>query len=169
MKKQYFEYEGYTGSVNFSIEDDVLFGKIEFINDLVNYEAATLGELKKEFIAAVDDYLDTCKEIGKQPEKTMSGTFNVRVGSIVHKRLAVLSFQEDKSINDIVKTAVTGYLDKGRKEFHLHLHGDEVTTKQNYDIISKELTIPRWDTEIAGNFNYQLSSTMPSKEAIRGC
>ncbi|WP_063332082.1 type II toxin-antitoxin system HicB family antitoxin [Marinomonas sp. TW1] len=153
MSKKYFEYKGYTGSIDFSIDDSVLFGKIEFINDLVNYEAATLEELKSEFILAVDDYLETCKEINKQPEKTMSGTFNVRVGENIHKKLAVLSFKEDKSINDLVKSALNAYLEKGKKEFHVHFHGasEEVVNRA-----FKEVEVPRWagKTSVIGS-NYQ--------------
>jgi predicted HicB family RNase H-like nuclease len=31
-------YKGFTGSVHFSSEDDVFFGKIEGINDLITFE-----------------------------------------------------------------------------------------------------------------------------------
>ena len=32
-------YKGFTGSAEVSIEDQCLFGKIEFIGDLITYEA----------------------------------------------------------------------------------------------------------------------------------
>ena len=77
---KYFEYNGYLGSCKVSIEDNCLHGKIEFISDLVNYEAQTTEELRKEFELAVDDYLTHCKEVGKSPDKTFKGSFNVRIG-----------------------------------------------------------------------------------------
>ena len=46
---KHFEYKGYLGSCKVSIIDNCLHGKIEFISDLVNYEAQTTEELKKEF------------------------------------------------------------------------------------------------------------------------
>jgi len=67
---KYFEYKGYLGSCKVSIEDKCLHGKIEFINDLVNYEAQTTEELNEEFELAVDDYLMHCQEVGKSPDKT---------------------------------------------------------------------------------------------------
>ncbi|XTD39774.1 type II toxin-antitoxin system HicB family antitoxin [Citrobacter murliniae] len=75
------KYKGYFGSVEFSLEDRVLHGKIQCVNDLVTYEAENLDGLQLAFEEAVDDYLDTCKALNKEPEKPMSGTFNVRIGS----------------------------------------------------------------------------------------
>lgn len=62
------QYKGFCGSADVSLEDGVLYGKIEYINDLVTYEAVTISELKTAFHAAVDDYLETCEMIGKVPE-----------------------------------------------------------------------------------------------------
>ena len=45
--KNYLEYKGYTGTVEFSAEDNCLFGKIIGINDLINYEAQDVLELKE--------------------------------------------------------------------------------------------------------------------------
>lgn len=50
-------HRGYTGSVEYSVEDKVYFGQILHIADLVLYEAATPSKLKIEFEDAVDDYI----------------------------------------------------------------------------------------------------------------
>ena len=63
------EYKTYYASVQFSAEDEVFHGKIIGINDLVSFEGTTVAELKKAFHEAVNDYLATCKELGKDPEK----------------------------------------------------------------------------------------------------
>ena len=52
------EFKGYQGSVEVSIGDGVLFGKITNINDLVTYEADTVAGLRKAFEDAVDDYIE---------------------------------------------------------------------------------------------------------------
>ena len=62
-------YNGYTGSVEFSEEDNVFFGKLEGINALVNYEGESVTELKNAFKEAVTDYLEFCKAEGITPEK----------------------------------------------------------------------------------------------------
>lgn len=42
-------YKGYFGSIEVSIEDGILHGKIQCINDIVTYEAETPNELKSAF------------------------------------------------------------------------------------------------------------------------
>lgn len=63
------EYKGYQGSAEVDAETDVLVGKILFITDLVTYEAKTVQSLRKEFQAAVDDYLETCLQLGRDPQQ----------------------------------------------------------------------------------------------------
>ncbi len=62
-------YKGYYGSVN--QEQGIYWGKLLMISDPVTYEGETEEELIKEFPLAVDDYLRTCVEVGKIPEKPM--------------------------------------------------------------------------------------------------
>ena len=56
------EYKGFLGTVAFSEEDNVFFGKIEGINGLVNFEGESVDELKSTFYNAVDDYIIYCNE-----------------------------------------------------------------------------------------------------------
>lgn len=67
--KNGLEFKDYTGSVEFSAEDQVFFGKIVGIRDVVTFEGATVIELTKAFHESVSDYLDTCKKMGKDPDK----------------------------------------------------------------------------------------------------
>ena len=64
------EYKSYYAAVQFNAEDEIFHGKIIGINDLVSFEASSVRELKREFREAVEDYLETCKELGKEREKT---------------------------------------------------------------------------------------------------
>jgi predicted HicB family RNase H-like nuclease len=100
------EYKGYYASVHFSSEDDVFYGKLLGIDDLVNFEGASVKELRKNFYDAVNDYLATCKEIGKDPNRTYKGTFNVRISTDLHKAAAVFAAIHNVSLNDFVKTAI---------------------------------------------------------------
>lgn len=100
------EYKGYYASLRFSSEDDVFYGKLLGIEDLVNFEGASVKELKKAFHEAVDDYLETCKELGKEPNKTYKGTFNVRLTTDLHKQAALYAAMHNVSLNDFVRTAI---------------------------------------------------------------
>lgn len=64
MRHDALDYKGYEGSVGYNKEDDVLYGKILDIGDLVNYEGKTLTDLKKAFREAVDDYLQNRLDLG---------------------------------------------------------------------------------------------------------
>jgi predicted HicB family RNase H-like nuclease len=100
------KYQDYTATIHYSSDDEVFFGKITGINDLVTFEGASVTELKKAFKEAVEDYLITCKELDKSPDKTYKGVFNVRVSSGLHKKAALLASQHQMTLNDFVKTAL---------------------------------------------------------------
>jgi predicted HicB family RNase H-like nuclease len=102
----YFNYNGYQGSVKVSVEDNCLHGKIEFISDLVNYEAETVEQLEKEFKLAVDSYLETCKEVGMEPKKPFKGSFNVRIGYELHQKATKKAENMGKTLNDYIKDVV---------------------------------------------------------------
>ncbi|HAH53793.1 MAG TPA: toxin-antitoxin system HicB family antitoxin [Flavobacterium sp.] len=104
--KNYFEYKGYIGTVEFSAEDKIFFGKIQGINDLVTFEGSSVDELEKSFQESVLDYLDTCVSLNKAPEKVFKGSFNVRISKELHQKTALLAFKKGLNLNDIVKEAL---------------------------------------------------------------
>ena len=67
------ENKGYYGSVEFDSRDEQLHGRLIGVSDVISYEGQSVEELKNDFQAAADDYLDTCREMGKEPEKPFSG------------------------------------------------------------------------------------------------
>lgn len=100
------QYKGYYAEIHFSAEDEVFFGKIIGINDLINFEADSVKDLKKSFREAVEDYLETCKELQKDPEKTYKGSFNVRISSGLHKKAALMAAIKNVTLNDYVRHAL---------------------------------------------------------------
>ena len=52
------QYRGYNGSVEYSPEDQVYFGKILGTRDLFSYEGNTLDELNADFCEAVNAFLE---------------------------------------------------------------------------------------------------------------
>lgn len=101
----YLKHKDYIGSVEFSAEDSILHGKIIGINDLVTYEASSVENLKKEFIDAVDEYLEDCKELGKEPNKFFKGVFNVRTSNNTHRNLAIIAEKKKMKLNELVNKA----------------------------------------------------------------
>ena len=52
------QYKNYIGSVEFSEEDGVFFGKVLGIRSLISYEGKNAKELLSDFHKAIDDYLE---------------------------------------------------------------------------------------------------------------
>ena len=102
----FLEYKGFSGTIEFSSQDDCFFGKIVGINDLVTFEGRSVEEIKASFFEAVDDYLEMCKELGKEPEKAYKGSFNIRIDPVLHKKAAKLATAYNISLNQFVESAI---------------------------------------------------------------
>ena len=51
------EYKNFTGSIEFSEDDNLFFGKVLGIRALLSYEGSTLRDLEQAFHSVVDDYI----------------------------------------------------------------------------------------------------------------
>ena len=100
------EYKGYTGTIEFSKEDDLLYGKVLGIKGLISYEGNTGKELEDDFIAAIKTYLDDCKNDGIKPEKPFKGSFNVRLSPSLHQEAAMLAMKYKTSLNNFVAESI---------------------------------------------------------------
>ena len=109
--KNTLRYKNYYGSVEFSDDDNVFFGRIIGINDRITYEGNDVNSLRQDFENAVEDYLDTCLHIGKDPEKTYRGIFNVRINPSLHRKLALFSVLNGKTLNAAIEDAIRSYVD----------------------------------------------------------
>ncbi|OGH97275.1 MAG: antitoxin HicB [Candidatus Melainabacteria bacterium GWA2_34_9] len=108
--KNIIEYKGYLGSVEYSDEDEVFFGEVLFINDVITFEGTDVKSLKEGFHYMVDDYLEMCKRVNKKPDKPFSGSFNVRTGSDLHQKAAIFAETHNKSLNKVVTEALEKYI-----------------------------------------------------------
>lgn len=61
------EYKGYKTRIVYSQEDDVYCGEIINIDDSVSFHSENISTIEDEFHKAVDDYIEVCKSIGKNP------------------------------------------------------------------------------------------------------
>lgn len=106
------EYKGYVGSVEFSEEDGIFFGKVMGLRALLSYEGSNARELVADFHAAVDDYLALCAAEGTEPEKAYKGSFNVRISPELHKNLAITAAARQMSLNSFVEQALANAVPK---------------------------------------------------------
>ena len=99
-------YKNYNGTVEYSKEDNCLFGKVIGIKSLLSYEGESVKELEEDFQNVIDTYLEDCEERKIEPEKPYKGTFNVRISPELHRNIAVYAIEHGKSLNAVVEEAI---------------------------------------------------------------
>lgn len=92
-------YKNYSAQIGFDDEDEIFIGKIAGISDTITFHATSVDELRAAFHDAVDDYVEVCARIGKNPQKSYSGKLMLRVDPKVHANAAVAAEIAGKSLN----------------------------------------------------------------------
>jgi len=147
-------YKGYNGTIEASIEDSCLHGKILFIDDIITYEGNTVDDIKISFKQAVDHYLAYCKESGKAANKPFSGTFNVRVGQELHKKAAETAFHRGITLNEFVTQSIQAAIEQNEvvKFEYTHNYNIILTEKQTSATMFAPTEQPhKWETFNAFN------------------
>ncbi|MEA3352212.1 MAG: type II toxin-antitoxin system HicB family antitoxin [Campylobacterota bacterium] len=106
------EYKDYIAKIEYSNEDKCFFGKLEMIDDLVTFEATNVEELELNFQNCVDEYIQTCKELGREPQKAYKGVFNVRIEPELHKKIYKEAIKAGVSLNSFVSSALSKQVKK---------------------------------------------------------
>lgn len=99
-------YKEFVGSVHYSTDDDVFFGKIEGIDDSISFEGRSVEELKLAFHEAVEDYIELCEMNGKEPQKIYKGSFNIRISPDLHRKAVREATVNGISLNQFIESAI---------------------------------------------------------------
>ncbi|MCF8359627.1 MAG: type II toxin-antitoxin system HicB family antitoxin [Prolixibacteraceae bacterium] len=108
--KDVLKYKGFIGSVHFSAEDGVFFGKIEGINDLVTFEGSSVKELTDAFHYVVDEHIKDCEKENVDAGKSYKGSFNIRISPELHRRIATSAKTKGLSINKYINEVLSEYV-----------------------------------------------------------
>lgn len=104
------KYKGYEGTVEVDMTLGICRGRVLFIKDLITFEAESPKKLRAEFEAAVDDYLETCHGLKREPQRPASGQFSVRTDPQIHMDAIRRAIHDDTSLNSVVISALKCYL-----------------------------------------------------------
>lgn len=96
------KYKEYCGTIEIDLGENLLYGRVLFIKDKLGFHGENLEELKKDFQETIDDYISFCEERGVEPDKPFSGSFNVRTGEELHRKLAIMAKDKKISLNALV-------------------------------------------------------------------
>ena len=99
-------YKDFIGSVHYSTEDEVFFGKIEGIDDSISFEGSSVNELNHSFHEAVEDYIELCEINKKEPQKAYKGSFNIRISPQLHKKAVQEATIRGISLNQFIENVI---------------------------------------------------------------
>lgn len=100
-------YKGYAARIEYSDEDQLLVGHIAGIRDVIGFHGESVPALRAAFEEAVDDYLETCARLGREPQKAYSGKLSLRLEPALHASVAAKAELADKSINQWVNEVLS--------------------------------------------------------------
>lgn len=139
-------YKGYTGSIEVSIEDRCLHGRLLFIIDLITYEGNTVDDIKGAFQSATDRYIAYCDKTGKPANKPYSGTLNVRIGPDRHRALAQLSNRKKISINEAICSAIDVLQKTQNPQTFRAIPALDLMSAEIYKIHNKDIPLMKADS-----------------------
>ena len=96
------EYKGYCGVPTYDDTAKVFHGRVVGIRDVVTFEGRTVDELRKAFVDSVEDYLEFCRELKREPNKPYSGKFVLRMSKRLHRELDIACSATGSSMNKFV-------------------------------------------------------------------
>ncbi len=99
------QYKDYQGAVTY--EDGSLLVQILHIDDCITTNCDSASAAQSAFEELVDDYIETCKAVGKEPSKPFKGTLNVRLGSVLHRNAALSAADIGETLNAWIAGAVS--------------------------------------------------------------
>lgn len=80
-------YKGYQGTIE--VENDTLFGEVLGLeNTFISYEGNSLAELRKDFKAGIDNYLENCRLNHEKPEQPNQDAAKLQLRKLLLTSLA---------------------------------------------------------------------------------
>ena len=132
------EYKGYHAKIQYSEEDNILFGRVIGITDVVSFDGESISELKEMFHQSIDDYLAMCEEEGRLPDKEYKGSLNVRISPDTHKRAALAAEAQDTSLNQFIQQAIENELSGSHKQEIVRIVLPIQTAKQYNPLMNQQ-------------------------------
>lgn len=100
------KYKGYEAKIEYDDEDCLFVGRVINTKDIIAFDGVSVEELEQSFQAVIEEYLEDCKAIGKEPDKPFSGRFNLRISPELHQKISLLATKQNVSLNTFVEQAL---------------------------------------------------------------
>ena len=100
------EYKGYTATVEVDLDAGLLYGYVLGLQGGIDFQAASIADVRREFEASVEDYLAWCREDGREPEKPFAGKITLRVEPTLHREVALRAAREGMRLEDWLQAGI---------------------------------------------------------------
>jgi predicted HicB family RNase H-like nuclease len=97
------EYKGYLGVVDFDPEIDSFHGTVINTNDVITFYGLSVTELREEMQKSIEEYLEFCREQGREPEAPFSGQLMIQTSPELHRRIALNAARRHVSLNTFIQ------------------------------------------------------------------
>lgn len=113
------QFKGYQGAVTY--DAGRLLVRILHIDDFVSTECDRASDVQATFEELVDDYIETCHDLGQEPNRPFRGSFNVRVSPELHRAAVFSATSKGETLNAWVVGAIEAKIDGYNSEAYLAL------------------------------------------------
>jgi len=100
-------YKGYAAKIEYSDDDLCFVGHVAGIRDVIGFHADNVAGLREAFEEAVDDYIDYCKEQGREPLRPASGKISLRISPEIHSAINIAAEVSGKSVNQWINDTLS--------------------------------------------------------------
>lgn len=109
------KYKGYYGTIDFNLEENLLYGSLLGFEKTVTYESNSLKGLKIAFEKSVDEYFNTCEEMQIEPKQIFNRVFTVETSSKIYEKLAVIAASKKIGLYKLVNNTLEKLIDKEKQ------------------------------------------------------
>lgn len=92
-------YKGYSATMIFDVEDKIIVGRVQDVDDIISFHAESVSEFESNFHAAIEGYLSACNQLGSVPEKPASGKVMLRIAPQIHAAALKAAARSGTSLN----------------------------------------------------------------------
>ncbi len=100
------KYKGYEAAIEYDDEDRLFTGRVINTRDVIAFDGISVEELEQSFQAVIDEYLEDCEAMDKDPDKPYSGKFNLRISPDLHRRVSTQAELNGLSLNAYIENTL---------------------------------------------------------------
>jgi len=106
MTMNTMELDGFTAIITYDADKDWFRGVIQGLNGSADFHGRTPDELRCEFRASLDFFIEMCQRHDRPIKRPASGKFVVRLPTELHARAATAAMASGISLNALVERAI---------------------------------------------------------------